>query len=449
MNEDKLIGLISNFDDDLIENEIDNLLEGVEINMDAINEKAHQKLDKHNKKAKFRRRLPYVAAVCACFLFINTVYADEISGAVKSFFNKTPVYSTMVDGSAYYLKTAVKLDDNFTVDSAMVSNGKLDMSLTSTMELKDADLHAMKLVPKNDPNTTYEMGGYSIDGDNKYSFSFMNGTENNYNIKPFPAFDLTIAGKTFTVNLDEAKSMDMNKKIYTSDASANLINGVDFGAKTFDENGKVNVQLIAAFKDDNMEISRFGQPIDKTVKMTVENKGDSILSGSSGGRTEDIYVYDDANNKYKLETPADAKAFPVTTFETNAPKDSNLTLKVPALLADDSKFSKKFALTIPKDGETTLNQEIDLPAQKAVIKSIKRVSPTSAVVEFDLNTGADKNTSIRSFMMYCKDVKKISAEFSGDKAVATLEFNKDISVANIEITFPEFMMNGNWTIKLK
>lgn len=45
MNEDKLMQLLSNLDDDLVEKEIDKLLEGVEIDMESINKKAHDKLN--------------------------------------------------------------------------------------------------------------------------------------------------------------------------------------------------------------------------------------------------------------------------------------------------------------------------------------------------------------------------------------------------------------------
>lgn len=336
MNDDKLIGLLSNLDDDLIEQEIDNLMNGDECDMDSIKRKALQKLTAHNKKAKFRKFIPYVAAACICLIGINTVYADEISDVVKSFFHKTPVYSTMVDGSAYYLKDSLKLDDNLTIDSFMVSDGKQD------------------------------------------------------------------------------------------------------------------IQLIAAFKDKDMKLSTFGQPVDTKVVEMFENRGaEGTLGSSTASRTDDIYATDASGRKYKLEVPADAKAFPVTTFETGASKDSTLTVKLPALIATYTKPVDSFRLSIPKDGQKTLNRNIDMVAQKAVAKSIKRISPTSAELVFDLNTGAEKYVSIRSFQVYSKDIKKMTTEFSGDKAVMTLEFDKDVNAADLEISYPEFVMNGNWKINMK
>ena len=448
MNEDKMIAMLSNLDDDLIEKEIDNLMDGVECDMESINRKAHQKLEKYNRKSKLRKCLPYAAAVCLCFICINMVYADEISQAVKSFFNKTPVYSTMVDGKAYYLSSSLVLDDNLAIDSFVVSEGRLDMQCTSKL---GADvLTGMKIVPKDVSDAQYVMGGYSEDGNNKYFFSFMNGKEKNYNIKPFQAFDLLVGGKTYSVTLDEAKSLDGTQKLTASEATSNQVDLVMVGANSIEKNGKQAVQLIASFKNKDMKLSRFGQPVDTTVKNEVVNLGkDGIEATGTGFRTEDIYATDKSGTKYKLEVPADAKAAPVTTFETGASKDSQLTVNLPALLAAYEKSVGSVRINIPKDGETILNHDVDLVAQKAIVKSIKRLSPTSAELTFQLNTGADKFVSINSFNMFSKDIRKISAEFSGDQASATLEFDKAVDAFDLDISWPKFVVNGNWTINMK
>ncbi|WP_041274530.1 hypothetical protein [Desulforamulus reducens] len=130
-------------------------------------------------------------------------------------------------------------------------------------------------------------------------------------------------------------------------------------------------------------------------------------------------------------------------------KDSQLTVNVPALLANYQKSVDNIKIDIPKDGEKILNQNVDLFAQKAVLKSVQRLSPTSAKLAFQLNTGTDKNVQIISFQADSKDIKKISSEFKGDMAVITLKFNKNVNTSNLEISWPEFVMNGNWTINLK
>ncbi|MEN6351182.1 MAG: hypothetical protein ABFD08_17535 [Syntrophomonas sp.] len=449
MNEDKLLILLSSLDDDLEEQEIEKIMEGVDCNMESVREKALQKLGKHNKKANLKRRLSYVAAVCVCFIGFNAVvYADEISETIKTFFNKTPVYSTMVDGSAYYLPERLVLDDDMAIDSFMVSEGRMEMEFTS--RLSEEVLCDMKIVPQNDPDALYVMGGYSEEGDNKYSFLLMNGKEKDDSIKPFNKFDMIVGDKTYSVALEKAQSLDGTQKLSESEPAANQTGLVSIGANSIEKDGQQAVQLIASFKNKDMKLNAFGEPVDKTFESTVENRGkDGIVSHSSGARTEAIYATDEKGIKHKLEKPLDAKAFPVTTFMTGAAQGSKLSIQLPALTATYPKKVDSLSINIPGQGEETLNREFDLIAQKAVLKSVTRLSPTTAKLVFQLNTGAEKNVKIRSFNMYSQGVKKISSEFSGDTAVTTLEFQNNINTANLDISWPEFVMNGNWTINLK
>ncbi len=446
MSEDRMIAILSNLDDDLMEGEIDNLMDGVECDMESIRRKAHRKLKKHNRKAKFRKRLPYAAAVLACFVCINTAYADEISTAIKSFLNKTPIYSTMVDGAAYYLEDRLALDDNFVIESLIVSKGRLDMEYTSS--LSTDVLETMKIIPKDDPSTEYVMAGLSKNGD-KYVFSFANGKEKNYNIKPFKAFDLVVGDKTYSVTLDQAKGLDP-QNLFASEKTANNIDMVAVGAKSVEKKGKQAVQLIASFADEDMKLSAFGKPVNATVKATVEDMGEEgINSSETSSEIADIYATDENGIKHKLQVPADANAYPVTTFEVDVPKDSQLMINVPALLATYEKSIGSISFNIPRDGKEILNRDVDLFAQRAVVKSIERLSPTSAELVFQLNTGAKKYVSISSFDVYGKDIKKISSEFSGDMAVMTVEFDKEVDKAELDISYPRFVINGNWTINMK
>ncbi|MCT4620946.1 MAG: hypothetical protein N4A62_16360 [Marinisporobacter sp.] len=444
MNEDKMIEFLSNLDDDLIEKEVDKLLEGVEIDMDHIKKKACDKLNKSNRKGKRKKRFPYVVAACICLLSMTIVYADDISQAIKSFMNKTPVYSTIVDGEAYYLKESYDLNKDIQIKSLMFSEGNLEMKINSN--LSKSELGEINIIPKGDPDTIYFPGGYSEEG-NEYFFSFANKKEKNYNIKPVKDFQLIIAGNIYDLSLEKAKSLNTNEEIYTSKSN---IKGVNIGAKKFYENGKVNIQLITSFEDQDLKLSRFGKPIETKAEFTTENKGtEGIVSSSTCTKREDLYVFDEKNNQYKLEIPKDSTGRPVTIFETNAPKDKNLTLKLPSIITVYEKNMDSFELSIPKEGERILNKEIDLNIQKAVFKKIKRTSPTSAQVEFELNTDGNENIHIRSFDFYSHDVKKISGEFNGDQGMINLEFDKDMDTTNVEIAYPEFIMNGNWVINMK
>ncbi|TPG70141.1 hypothetical protein EEL31_17720 [Brevibacillus laterosporus] len=448
MNERKIFELLNNIDDDLVEKEIDKLLEGVEIDMDAINKKAHQKLTNNNKKGKRRKRYSYVAAAaCVCLLGVTTAYASDISETIKSFFNKTPIYSTIVDGDAYYLKERYALNNEIAIENIMVSKGNLEMEITTDLSL--SELGEINIIPQNDASTVYYPGGYSEEGE-KYHFSFTNKTENNYNIKPFKDFKLVIGRDSYNVSLEKAKSLDLNSKIYTSNAGESNIKGVNIGAKVIDENGKSNIQFITSFEDKNLKLAGLGKPIEAKVVSTVENQGkDGMILFSTSNQAEELYVFDEMDTKYKLEIPENSKGHPVTTFETSAPQDKNLRLKLPALVASFDKTIASIPLSIPKEGEATLNKEIDFTIQKAVVKNVKRVSPTSAQIEFELNTDGNKNIDIRSFDLNSPDIKKMSAEFNGNKAIMTLEFDKKLNTTNIQISYPQFVMNGNWAIDIK
>ncbi|MEN6412835.1 MAG: hypothetical protein ABFC84_08730, partial [Veillonellales bacterium] len=235
-----------------------------------------------------------------------------------------------------------------------------------------------------------------------------------------------------------------------SEATSNKIDMVTVGANSIENNGKLDVQLIASFKDKNMKITAFGKPTDATVQYGYKNLGkEGITSHSTSTRTEAIYATNQNGSQYKLNIPADAKAWPITTFETDASKDSQLSVHLPALLATYQKSVDNIKINIPENGQKTLNREVDFFAQKALIKSIKRISPTSAELVFQLNTGNEKNISIRAFQVNSDNIKEISSEITGDKAVMVLNFDKDINTADLEISWPQFVMNGNWTINLR
>lgn len=446
MNEDELIELLSNFDDDLVEKEVDKLLEGVEVDMDSINKKSHQKLNNNIKKGKHKKRFPFVAVACVCLVCITTVYADDISQAMKMFFNKTPIYSTIVDGDAYYLKESYNLNNDIKIESIMVSEGNLEMELTTDLSL--SELGDMKIIPKNKPDTVYYPGGYSQE-EEEYSFLFMNKTEENYNIKPFKDFEFVIAGNSYEVSLEKAKGLDVNNQIYTCDTSANNIKGVSIGAKIIDENEKLNIQVITGFEDKNLKLSILGKPSETKVVSKFEDLGEKgMIESSTSIGTDDFYVLDEMNNQYKLEIPKDSKGHPVTIFETDAPKDKNLVLKMPAIIASYEKTIESFSMNIPSEGEVILNKEIDFTIQKAVIKSIKRISSTSAEIEVELNTDGDENINIRSFDMYSQDIKKMDTEFHGNKGTIMLEFDENLDTTNFEISWPMFVMNGDWVINM-
>jgi len=452
MNEDKLISMLGSLDDDLLDNAIDELMKGVDFDLESIDKKARQKLAKHNRQAVLKRRLPYVAAILLLFVSINTVYADDISQVIKSFFNKTPVYTTMVEGKAYYLKEPLKLNKDLTVDSIIMSEGKIKMNLTAQ---KDSAMNNVKIVPKDTPGTEYTPECYGTDGDNSYSLSFENAKEKTSGIKPCQTFDLQIGEKTYPISLAEAKSLDASQKIAVSNTTANKIDLVTVGANRTMKNGKQSIQFLVSFKNKNMRLAFLGQPEDGTSTQWYEDMcgkgpipGPGVLGGGQGPDMLPIYAIDQSGVKHQLTEPKDVKIYPITNWDIDASPDSKLTVKLPALIAFWESRSAEFTVNIPKAGEQVLNQEVDLFAQKAVATKIKRLSPTSAELTFRLNTGANKNIIIEDFVLENPDIKKCKGQFNGDTGVITLDFKKEIDSLSTYADGLTIILKGNWTFNL-
>ncbi|RKD26010.1 hypothetical protein BEP19_03540 [Ammoniphilus oxalaticus] len=450
MEDRKMRALLNQLDDDLVIQEFDKLMEGVEIDMDSIHKKAHQKLRKHNRatKLKRRKRYSYVAAACLCLIGVTGVYASDISETIKSFMTKTSVYDTVVDGDAYYLKDKQVLNSDITVESVIVSNGNLEMTISTQADRAFEDLGEIEIIPQDGSNTIYYPGGYGGEKDNLF-LHFMNKTEGNYNIQPFQYFKLVIGENSYDLSLEKAKALDLDGQIYT--AKSDLIDGVNLAASIADGKGKTNIQLVSSFADEHLQLIRFGQPIQTKVIEKFEDRGaEGTIGSSTGSSAEALYVVDGASNKqHKLEIPKNAKGRPVTNFETSALEGKDLTLTVPAIIATSNQKYEPLTLNIPTNGEVMLNKEIDFSEQKAVLKKMKRLSATSAELEFELNTGENKYIDLRSFNFYSPDIKKMSAEFNGNQATMTMEFHKEIEISEFQMSNPSFVMNGNWTIDLK
>ncbi len=395
----------------------------------------------------------YVAAVLLLFVSINTVYADDISQIIKSFFNKTPVYSTMVEGKAYYLKEPLELNKDLRVDSIVIAEGKLNMNLTAQT---NSAMNDVKILPKTTPGIEYIPECYGKDGDNSYSLSFKDAKERTTDIKPFQTFDLQIGGKTYPISLAEAKTLDASQKIAVSDAAANKIDLVTVGANSTIKNGKQSVQFLVSFKNKDMKLAFLGQPEagpsihwyeDMCGKGPIPEPG--VLGGAQSPDIEPIYAIDQSGVKHQLAAPKDVKVYPITNWGTDASPDNQLTVKLPALIAFWESRSTEFTVNIPKEGEQVLNQELDLFAQKAVASKVKRLSPTSAELTFRLNTGANKNIIIQQFVLENPDIKKCKGQFNGDTAVFTLDFKKEIDTFSTYADGLAIIMKGNWTINLK
>jgi hypothetical protein len=129
MDEKQMARLISTIDNELFIQELDGVMDemNLEIDMESIAEKARWKLRKEQQRVKLQRRkiLAVIAASLVLVLGAGTVYAAEISAFIQSLLGKTGVYSTVVDGSAYYLESPIALEDGHSLTQVVLTEKEL------------------------------------------------------------------------------------------------------------------------------------------------------------------------------------------------------------------------------------------------------------------------------------------------------------------------------------
>lgn len=457
MNEKDVMSVFNSMDEDLLNEKIDELLaeKGESMDMDSIKEKAMRKLnERENKKKRIGKRALLGAALVATLAF-TTVYADEITEALKSFFNKSTVYSTVVNGSAYYLSEEVRLNEEMTLTQVSVSKDRLDMVIRTNGQLDpntfdDLDITA---VPRHNSEVMYAVGGLGGVGDDQYSFSFYNATEENYHIEPFDAFDLTLGEESYPIVLTEAEAVKVDESLSVGVSEIDAVEEAPLIAHAagtiVEKDGKKQIQLIPAFEDSDLRMSALGEPEASEFKFSFENTEDGgVLGFGTGAVTKPIMTYDYTDTAYALTVPEDTTGGYVTIFDIDSKAETPLTVKLPAILAHYEKEVASLTLPVPKEGEIILNQELNLIIQQAIVKSVKRVSENTAVVELELNTGSDGSVTITDIGAYSADVAKADVLVKGNTAVMTMTFDPALEEAAFRFSYPHYVIRGNWSIML-
>ncbi len=470
MNEKEIMNLLNSIDDDLIDQKIDEFMKekGECVNMENINDKAMNKLNTNKHKSRIKKRYIAAAAVAAS-LTVTTVYGSEISEVLKGFFNKSVVYSTVVDGDAYLLQSELKLDDNYTLKDVSVSSGKLEMTLLSKEKLEDSKVSLLNIsaFAKNS-DTKYSVGGYSLNKSNdEILLLFMNETEQNYNIKPFKEFTFNVGGKSFDVALDKAENVAVDSTLFVGKSEAETkVKPVNetateettqaiyppiatVAATASDNNGNTNVQIVTDFVNDELVLSKLGEPAFTKFEKRFENKDNGIIGSGTSSTVKPILAYDENSQQYTLEESKDSKRIPITMFETTAAAGKPLTVKLPALTTRYEKIvADGITIEIPSEGKAELNKEVDLIQQKAVLKSIERISSDKAVVTVELNTGYNKGVKIIDMGEYSKEITKCETTIEDDTASMTLTFDENLEKADFHFSWPNFVVYGNWSIEI-
>lgn len=438
MTEQQIQALMQNLDNDLLDKELDRLMCDVEVDVDSITKKAFTKLHKERLKMKRKRIYPFVAASIIMVIGISNVYATEISDFVKSFFNQRAIYSTVADGSAYYLKSPLQLDEKSKLENVIFTKDTLEMNLT--FPLKEDKLPEISVLTEK--GATYEPGGYGYDN-GRLQLSFWNETEQKYVFAPTKEFKLMIGEKSYPIHLAEGAPVVGSGEIKPAEKSN--IAWVNVGYKKTDE----GVQILTNFIDKDLKLVSIGEQTQKTVTTGFKNEKGIIMTGGTSSMTNQLLGYDNDKRVYYYNQAKNAVGRPITQFESNAPADKDIELKIPSLLIGYEKDFDNFDVVIPGlNEEKRIDREIDLKLQKIVLQSIKRTSATTAELKFALNTGGAKEVAVRTASLYSEDVKSGDIDWQGDVCTMRISFDKELKNAKFNVSWPRFVVKGNWTLRI-
>lgn len=440
MTEIQIQALMQNLDNDLLTKELDDLMSGMEIDQDSITEKAFTKLNKERVKMKRKRIYPLVAASIIAIVSVvgvSNVYAVDISDFIKSFFNQRAIYSTVADGSAYYLESPLQLDGNNKLENVIFTKDKLEMNLT--FPLTEDKLPEISVAANG---TIYKPGGYGYDSD-RLLLSFWNEAEQNYAFSPTKELKLMIGEKSYSIHLTEGVPVVGSGEIKSAEQTNIAL--VNVGYQKTDK----GVHILTSFTDKDLKLVNIGEQAQKTVTRMFKNEKGIISSGTSS-MTNPLLGYDNEKNVYTFSQVKNAVGRPVTQFESQAPAGKEIQLKIPSLLVGYEKDFGNFNVAIPGlNEEKRIDQEIDLKLQKIVLQSIKRTSATTAELKFALNTGGAKEVVLRDAGLYSKDVQSGESIWQDNACTMRISFDEKLKNAEFNVSWPHFVINGNWTLLIK
>lgn len=422
--DDRMISeLMSNLDNDLILQELDQTMTDIYIDVESIAQKVHWKLQKGKKNMK-KQRLKLISIVAAALIVAcggMAAYASEISAFIQSLMNKTGVYGTVVDGQTYYLAKPLDLENGNQLNQAMFNKNELQIQV----ELVDGKYSDVKICIDGT-----EMKPNGMEGNNLFF----------YDVKPTSQFDLILTGKNYPVQLTSSESIVAGSEI--SEVQAGAISWISMGYKKIDG----GIQLLATVDDPSAKIVFYKTPSKDTVKQTSNNQG---ISNSNREDFLPILGYDQDGNAYEFHADPSDMGHPLTKYTTNAPAGKSLTVKLPSIVVATEK-STNLKVTIPTTNEKiNPSQSIDLGLQKMQLESIERTSDTTAKLRFTLNTGDQEN--VRIWEAYLASPTAVSTEslWENGTCIMDVTFTSDTTELNWLIENPTFIVDGNWTLNVQ
>lgn len=441
MTEKQIQTLMQNLDNDLLVKELDDLMSDLEVDQNSITQKAFNKLNKEQLKVKRKRNriYPMVAACLIMFIGVSNAYAGEISDFVRSFFNQRAIYSTVIDGSAYYLESPLQLDKESKLENVIFSKDKLEMNLS--FSLREDKLPEISVAAEN--GKLYKPGGYDYDN-NRMFLSFWNEAERNYVFSPSKELKLMIGNKSYSIHLAEGAPVVGNGEIKAAEQTD--IGWVNVGY----QKTKQGVQILTSFTDKDLKLIGIGELAQNTVTNMFKNEKGIINNSGTSSMTKPLIGYDKDKNVYTYNQAKNAVGTPITEFESQAPVDKEIELQIPSLLVGYEKNFGDIDVAIPGlNEEKRIGQDIDLKLQKISLESIKRTSATTAELKFAVNTGGTEGVAVRAVNLYSKDVQRGDSTWQGDVCTMRISFDEKLKDAKFNVRWPKFVVKGNWTLKIK
>lgn len=426
MDEKTLGQIMSNLDSDLMKGELDAVMGNIDIDIDSISKKAHSKLRKEQKKTMKHRK--HIAAIIAASLVVvcgvTTVYVSEISNFLKSLANRTGVYSTVVEGTTYYLESPVALGENQSLIQAMFRENVLNIRLVADT--------------KNRPEVRVKVGGKEMEPG-----GFM-GEEDGmtlafYDVSPTDKFDLIVAGKSYPITLAGSKSVVDDAEIIQ--AEPNSIDWVSMGYKKLPE----GIQILTTFEDNKIQLRSLVIPEkDKVTQSFAANSGNSQRE-----EFQPLVGYDKDGKAYEYAYDPNDMGRPLTVFTSDAPANQAVKLQVPGI-AVEYKKNVKLDIPLPAVGKTeSASQTIDLGLQKMTLQSVERTSDTTATVRFKLNTG--ERSDVRVWSASIDSRQATSGELLWENGTCTMQvtFKESANSLDVTVSSPSFFIDGNWIMNIQ
>lgn len=160
--------------------------------------------------------------------------------------------------------------------------------------------------------------------------------------------------------------------------------------------------------------------------MTTTFKNENgIQSSGTSSKTNPLLGYDKDKNVYTYNQAKNAVGRPITQFESQAPVDEEIELKIPSLLVGYEKNFSDIDVAIPGlNEEKGIGREIDLKLQKITLETIKRTSATTVELTFALNTGDTAEVAVREVNLYSKDVHSGNSHWQDNVCTMQISFDE-------------------------